>query len=120
MSNILSNSKKKMIENLNTNYILIAVCAVLALLFIMYIWTTGTTSNSARDNSQDFTLDDDMRHVEPSSTETEVCEGGVCRMPNEIEKQNSMTRANMPYIQDENDAINRSQLPQTGDMPVLP
>ena len=118
-----------MIENLNTTYILIGVCAVLALLFVMYIWKSNSNTTSRVNDSDihnnneadyDQRSDEDMRHVEPSSTEGEICEGGICSMPNEVDKTSQMTRANMPYVQPEHDEINRMQVPQPGDMPVFP
>ena len=119
-----------MIENLNTTYILIGVCAVLALLFVMYIWKSnrnttpqvGSDSDSHNDNESNYDgrSDEDMRHVEPSSTEEEICEGGICRMPNEVDKTNHMIRANVPYVQPEHDDITRMQLPQSDEMPVFP
>ena len=53
-----------MIENLNTTYILIGVCAVLALLFVMYIWKSnrnttpqvGSDSDSHNDNERIMTV----------------------------------------------------------------
>ena len=122
-----------MIEYLPENYLLIGgLIAIVVIIISSYWYYNRRNAMNNTDNMNSFDEEhlndlsdnnDPMYNVEPSDKQNEnspVCEGGVCEMPNELNKADSMKRTNIPYLDLDNDMIAMEQMPKEGELPVYP
>ena len=123
-----------MFEDLTENYLLIGgLIAIVVIIISSYWYYNRRNAMNNTDNMNSFDVEehlndlsdnnDPMYNVEPSDKQNEnspVCEGGICEMPNELNKADSMKRTNIPYLDLDNDMIAMEQMPKEGELPVYP
>jgi FtsZ-interacting cell division protein ZipA len=122
-----------MFEDLTENYLLIGGLIAIVVIIISSYWyynrrnamnNTDNMNYCDEEHLNDLSDNNDpMYNVEPSDKQNEnspVCEGGVCEMPNELNKADSMKRTNIPYLDLDNDMIAMEQMPKEGELPVYP
>ena len=118
-----------MFEDYSTQQILAGVAFVLLIVLGVY-WYMNNRRNQGSQEAFDVDLhlendaNDPMMSVEPNPIHQDnapVCDAnGLCHMPNEDQKSVMINCSNEKYSDNENDAINIGQMPQTGELPTLP
>ena len=122
-----------MFEDFTENYLLIGGLIAIVVIIISSYWyynrrnamnNTDNMNSFDEEHLNDLSVNNDpMYNVEPSDKQNEnspVCEGGICEMPNELNKADSMKRTNIPYLDLDNDMIAMEQMPKEGELPVYP